>query len=40
VLQVNNLTNTPYETYADSPDRQLEYMKYGRTVLAGVNYKF
>jgi iron complex outermembrane receptor protein len=40
VLQVNNLTNTPYETYADSPGRQLEYMKYGRTVLAGVSYKF
>ena len=40
LLQVNNLTNAAYETYANSPDRQLEYAKYGRTVLFGVNYKF
>jgi outer membrane receptor protein involved in Fe transport len=40
VLQVNNLTNTPYETYSDSADKQVEYAKYGRTVLMGANYKF
>jgi TonB-dependent receptor len=40
LLQVNNLTNEAYETYANSKDRQLEYAKYGRTVLFGVNYKF
>ena len=40
LLQVTNLTNTPYETYANSKDRQLEYAKYGRTLLLGANYKF
>ncbi|MYM28896.1 TonB-dependent receptor [Duganella sp. CY15W] len=40
LLQVNNLTNEAYETYANGKDRQLEYAKYGRTVLFGVNYKF
>lgn len=40
LLQVNNLTNTAYETYATRRDQQLEYQKYGRTVLMGVNYKF
>jgi outer membrane receptor protein involved in Fe transport len=35
LLQVNNLTNEAYETYANSKDRQLEYAKYGRTVLFG-----
>jgi TonB-dependent receptor len=40
LLQVNNLTNAAYETYAARRDQQLEYQKYGRTVLAGVNYKF
>ncbi len=40
VLQVNNLTDTAYETYAGTRDRQLEYQKYGRTILLGANYKF
>jgi TonB-dependent receptor len=40
LLQVNNLTNSAYETYAAHRDQQLEYQKYGRTVLVGVNYKF
>ena len=40
VLQVNNLTNEGYETYAGSRNQQLEYGKYGRTVMAGMNYKF
>jgi TonB-dependent receptor len=40
LLQVNNLTNSAYETYAEHRDQQLEYQKYGRTVLMGVNYKF
>lgn len=40
LLQVNNLNNAAYETYANSKDRQLEYAKYGRTMLFGVNYKF
>jgi TonB-dependent receptor len=40
VLQVNNLTNAAYETYAERRDQQLEYQKYGRTVLVGANYRF
>jgi TonB-dependent receptor len=40
VLQVNNLRNAAYETYNGDRNQQLEYQKYGRTVLAGVNYKF
>jgi iron complex outermembrane receptor protein len=40
LLQVNNLNNAAYETYANSKDRQLEYAKYGRTILFGANYKF
>ena len=40
VLQVNNIGDTAYETYAGSRDRQLEYQKYGRTILMGANYKF
>ena len=40
ILQVNNLTNAAYETYSDTPDKQLDYAKYGRTVLLGANYKF
>lgn len=40
VLQVNNLGDTAYETYAGTRDKQLEYQKYGRTILMGANYKF
>ena len=40
MAQVNNLNNSAYETYANSKDRQLEYAKYGRTLLIGANYKF
>jgi TonB-dependent receptor len=40
VAQVNNLRNAAYETYAGSRNQQLEYQKYGRTVLVGANYKF
>lgn len=40
VLQVNNITNAAYETYAGRRDQPLEYQKYGRTVLLGANYKF
>jgi iron complex outermembrane recepter protein len=39
VLQMNNLTNTPYQTYAVTKDRPYEYIKYGRTILFGLNYK-
>ncbi|UMR30915.1 TonB-dependent receptor [Massilia sp. MB5] len=40
LLQVNNLRNAAYETYAGSRNQPLEYQKYGRTVLLGANYKF
>jgi iron complex outermembrane receptor protein len=40
VLQINNLRNAAYETYNGDRAQQLEYSKYGRTVIAGVNYKF
>jgi iron complex outermembrane receptor protein len=40
VAQVNNLGNAAYETYAGDRNKQLEYQKYGRTVLVGANYKF
>lgn len=40
LLQANNLTNTAFQTYAGTKDRPLEYIKYGRSVLLGANYKF
>jgi outer membrane receptor protein involved in Fe transport len=40
LLQVNNLTNEAYETYNGNKNQQLEYQKYGRTILFGANYKF
>ena len=40
LLQVNNLTDSAYQTYAGSKDRPLEYVKYGRTVMLGASYKF
>jgi iron complex outermembrane recepter protein len=48
LLQVNNLTNTPYKTRkgiessTPNPDATVpeRYNTYGRTVLLGVNYKF
>ncbi len=39
LLQVNNLTNSAYQTYQVTPTRPVEYQKYGRTLLLGVNYK-
>jgi TonB-dependent receptor len=40
VLQVNNLNDAAYQTYSGTPDKPLEYIKYGRTVMFGANYKF
>ncbi|WP_111265057.1 TonB-dependent receptor [Marilutibacter maris] len=40
LLQAQNLTNSPYQTYAASKDRPLEYIEWGRTYLFGVNVKF
>lgn len=40
LLQVSNLTDEAYQTYAGTTDRPLEYIEWGRTYLLGVNYKF
>ena len=39
LFQVNNLTDTDFQTYAGSPDRPRGYTKYGRQMLLGLNYK-
>jgi iron complex outermembrane recepter protein len=45
LLQINNLTNTPYKTSQISTfnigkvTTPLEYDTFGRTILLGVNYK-
>ncbi|WP_369980942.1 TonB-dependent receptor [Xanthomonas bundabergensis] len=40
LLQASNLSNSPYRTYAETKDRPLEYIEWGRTYVLGVNYKF
>ncbi|MFA1752677.1 TonB-dependent receptor [Xanthomonas campestris] len=40
LLQASNLSNSPYRTYAETKDRPLEYIEWGRTLVLGVNYKF
>lgn len=40
MLQVYNLTDSEYLTYRETKAQIEEYQKYGRTFLAGVNYKF
>jgi iron complex outermembrane recepter protein len=40
LLQVNNVGNEAYKTYAGTKDRPLETIKWGRSVLLGANYKF
>jgi TonB-dependent receptor len=39
LFQVNNLTDTAFQTYSGSPDRPRGYQKYGRQMLFGLNYK-
>jgi len=39
LFQVNNLTDTDFQTYAGSKDRPRGYTKYGRQMLLGLNYK-
>ncbi len=39
-LQVNNINDAVYKTYSGTRDKPLDYIKYGRTVLLGANYKF
>lgn len=40
LFQVNNLMDAAYQTYSGTPDKPLEYIKYGRSVMLGANYKF
>ncbi len=40
LLQVSNLTNEAYQTYAGTKDRPLEHIEWGRTYLVGLNYRF
>lgn len=40
LFEASNLTNSPYQTYAGTKDRPLEYIEWGRTYLIGANYKF
>jgi iron complex outermembrane recepter protein len=39
LLQVNNLTDTAFQTYSGSENRYRGYEKYGRQMLLGINYK-
>jgi iron complex outermembrane receptor protein len=39
LFQVNNLTDTAFQTYSGFPDRPRGYQKYGRQMLLGLNYK-
>ena len=39
LLQVNNLTNTPFQTYDNTPDNITQSVKFGKSVLFGLNYK-
>lgn len=39
LFQVNNLTDTAFQTYSGSPDRPRGYRKYGRQMFVGINYK-
>lgn len=43
LLQVNNVTNEPYQEFfrdPGTPDRPRSYNEYGRTILFGVTYRF
>ncbi|MDE2380814.1 MAG: TonB-dependent receptor [Xanthomonadaceae bacterium] len=40
LLQLGNLGDAAYRTYAGTKDRPLEYIKWGRTLLLGASYKF
>ena len=40
LLQASNLTNESYRTYSGTQDRPLERIEWGRTYMAGLNYRF
>lgn len=41
LLQANNLTDEPFKTYENGDERRtIDFQRYGRTFLAGINYRF
>ena len=41
LAQVKNLTDEPFTTFQNNDERQvIDYQRYGRTYLVGLNYKF
>jgi len=41
LAQVNNLTDEPFKTFENGDERRtIDFQKYGRTFLVGVNYRF
>jgi iron complex outermembrane receptor protein len=39
-FQVNNLTDEEFSTYQDREDRVIDYQRYGRTFLFGLNWRY
>jgi iron complex outermembrane recepter protein len=40
LVQINNLTNTPFIDYSADPTRVRDYETFGRDIFFGANYKF
>ncbi len=41
LFQVNNLTDEPFKTFENGDERRtIDFQQYGRTFLAGINYRF
>jgi len=40
LVQINNLTNTPFIDYSADPTRVRDYETFGRDIFFGLNYKF
>lgn len=40
LAQGQNLTNAPFKTYDGAPDRIIDYQRYGRRFLIGVNWRY
>jgi iron complex outermembrane recepter protein len=40
LFQANNLTNAEFKRYRDTPNNVIERVKYGKTYLMGLNYRF
>ncbi len=40
LVQGNNMTNAPFIQYQDVPSNEIQHIKYGKTYLFGLNYKY